>query len=301
MSTIKTVLVLIIIATLLMSGCDNSSDSESQPVLNPNLVYEGWWMAYDSLDHFGHDGEPYDAEHFVIYSDACIISEKIRVAGILENQLRDLMTLLHIDSYDEFGYTQPDRKLHIYLSKYLAFPWGGGFMDIHGFMLYAMNSPLQNWPEEAYSMILKHELMHVVGHLLCHGVLGDAWFIEGIAEHVSNLSGMRSPVTTCTQLQEWIDDYQNEPYEGNPVAIHTYDDVMIIDSDASGDYDPYFELAFRYLVDPRGLGRTWLEIKYIFLDQRDGLSFAQAFEKRAGISLAFYEEHFFDLMLSFFL
>jgi hypothetical protein len=282
-----------------MNGCGNSSNTEIRPVLNPDLVYEGWWMAYDILDHFGHDGEPYEGHNFVIYSDACVLSEKMRVAGILENHLRDLMILLRVDSYDEFGYTQPDRKLHIYLSKYLAFPWGGGFMDIHGFMLYAMISPLHRWPVETYSMILKHELMHVVGHLLCHAVLGDAWFIEGIAEHVSNLSGWRIPITTRIQLQEWIDDYQDEPYEGNPVAIHTYGDVMIIDAGATGDYDPYFELAFRYLVDPRGLGRTWLDIKHIFQDMRDGLSFALAFENQTEMALAFYEENFFNLMMNY--
>ncbi|MCK4944445.1 MAG: hypothetical protein KAS65_12755, partial [Candidatus Aminicenantes bacterium] len=200
MNTSKVILVLIILGALLLGGCGNSSDTETEPVLNPDLIYEGWWMAYDILDHFGHDGEPYESDNFVIYSDACVLSEKQRVANILEDHFRDLMALLHITSYDEFWYTQPDHKLHIYLSMYLAFPWGGGFMDTHGFMLYAMNSPLHNWPQESYSMILKHELMHVVGGLLCHGILGDAWFIEGIAENVSNLSGWRTPVTTRNQL-----------------------------------------------------------------------------------------------------
>jgi hypothetical protein len=299
MNTSKVILILIVLVVTGTWSCGPSSDNPIEPVLNPNLIYEGWWMAYDILDHFGHDGESYESDNFVIYSDACVLSEKQRVANILEGHLRDLMALLHITSHDEFWYTQPDKKLHIYLSMYLAFPWGGGFMDTHGFMLYAINSPLVNWPEEAYSMILKHELMHVVGGLLSHGILGDAWFIEGVAENVSNLSDMRTPVTTRNQLQEWIDEYQDEPYQGNPVAIHTYDDVMIIDPHASGDYDPYFELAFRYLIDPQGLARSWMDIKNIFLDMREGSNFAQAFESRIGMGLVFYEANFFNLMMAY--
>jgi hypothetical protein len=289
----------VLMAGFFMTGCNPSSDDPIEPYRNPNLVYEGWWMQYDNLTHFGHDGEPYESENFVMYSDSCSLEEKQREAAVLEVLFIELMDLLQVSSKDEFIYSTPDRKLHIYLSVHLRFPWGGGFMDTYGFMLYSRDSPRHNWPNEAYDMILKHELMHVVGGLLSNGIRGDAWFIEGIAENVSDLSGMWSRVTTRSEVEDWMAKYQGTTYNGNPIAIHTYDDIYESNPNATAEWDPYFELAVRYLLAPQGYGATWLDVKNIFLDMRQGLTFEQAFLNRLGMTLDYYESNFFALILDY--
>lgn len=299
LSIMGALLAAMLVGAIFMMGCNTSADDSNHPYRNPNLVYEGWWMQYDNLTHFGHDGEPYESENFVMYSDACPLEEKQRVAAVLEVLFQELMDLLQVQSKDEFIYSTPDRKLHIYLSKNLRFPWGGGFMDTYGFMLYSLDSPYHNWPQEAYDMILKHELMHVVGGILSNGIRGDAWFIEGIAENVSDLSGMWSRVTSRSQVEDWMTRHQGTTYNGNPIAIHTYDDIYASNPHATAEWDPYFELAVRYLLDPQGYGATWLDVKNIFLDMRQELTFGQAFFNRLGMSLDYYETNFFTLILDY--
>ena len=69
--------------------------------------------------------------------------------------------------------------------------------------------------------------------------------------------------------------------------------------DATALWDPSFELAARYLLDPEGHGRTWLDVKRVFLDLRTGHTFARAFANHMGMSLAHYEENFFTLMFAY--
>lgn len=298
MITKKVGLGFLTIGLILISGC-STSDSVTDPRLNPDLVYEGWWQQVDSLSHFGHDGEIYETENFIIYSDACDLAEKKRMADILEVLLQDHMERLSVKSKDKFIYTTSDRKFHCYFSKYLAFPWGAGFFSTHGFMLVSSDSPQVNWPQGSYRKVLKHELLHVIGALLANGIRGDAWFIEGIAEYVSEISGLKPLVQTSGELEAWMIQQQDDGYGGNPIAIHTYEDVRTSDPDAIGNYDPFFELAIRYLLDPRGHGRTWLDVKNVFFDLRDNLSFAQAFQNHFQMSLSYYETNFFDLLLAY--
>jgi hypothetical protein len=286
------------IGLILISGC-STSDSDTDPRLNPDLVYEGWWQQYDGLSHFGHDNDIHESENFVIYSDACDLAEKKRMADMLEDLLLEHMGRLTIKSKDEFIYTTPDQKLHCYFSKYLAFPWGAGFYSTSGFMLVSSDSPQVNWPDGSYPRVLMHELLHVIGALLAEGVKGDAWFIEGIAEYVSEISGLKPLIETASELEAWMSQQQDDGYGGNPIAIHTYEDVRISDPHATGNYDPFFELAIRYLLDPRGYGRTWLDVKKVFLDLRQNLSFARAFQNHFKMSLAYYEANFFNLLLAY--
>jgi len=292
-------IILAVLILVLVAGCSTSSDSSTGYRLNPDLIYEGWWLQYDSLFLFGHDGETYETENFVIYSDACEMAEKKRMADMLEVLLKEHMERLSIESKDEFIYTNPDRKLHCYFSKNLRFPWGAGFYDTHGFMLISSDSPLANWPDGAYRKVLMHELLHVICSMLAGGIKGDAWFIEGIAEYVSEISGLKPLVRTASELEAWMDKQQDDDYAGNPIAIHTYEDVRASDPRATGNYDPFFELAIRYLMDPAAQGRTWLDVKNVFLDLRQNISFAQAFENHFKMSLAYYEANFFALLLAY--
>ncbi len=90
------------------------------------------------------------------------------------------------------------------------------------------------------------------------------------------------------------------PYleNGNPIRVHRWDDILSAEQGAFGGDDSFamFELAVRYLIDEGGLGKTAEDAKRVFLDIRAGLSFADAFENRFGMSLAEYEASFDSLM-----
>jgi hypothetical protein len=291
---------LLLSAFLIACGGGDPSGTD-QPRRDPNLVYEGWWMDWDAGYQMGHDGQPYESDNFVVYSDGCPAEERQRVAAVLEAQFIELKDSLQVSSHDEFIYATPDRKLHIFLSRYQVFPYGGGVATQYGFMLYSRDSPRVGWAPEVYDLILIHEMMHVIQGLLCGAIFGDAWFVEGIAEYVSDLSGLRShqKVSDASMLQQWMSDHADVAGRGNPVAVHTWLDYRSTDPSATGDYGPYYELAVRYLLDPRGLGGTWADVKDLFLDMRQGTSFNQAFATRLALSLAEYEQSFFDLMLEY--
>jgi hypothetical protein len=53
------------------------------------------------------------------------------------------------------------------------------------------------------------------------------------------------------------------------------------------------------LLDSQDCGATWLDVKNIFLDMRQGLAFEQAFLNRLGMSLDYYENNFFTLILDY--
>jgi hypothetical protein len=48
--------------------------------------------------------------------------------------------------------------------------------------------------------------------------------------------------------------------------------------------------------DGEGHGRSWQDLKDLFVDVRNGIVFSAAFEDRLRISLSEYEDRFFDLM-----
>ena len=67
----------------------------------------------------------------------------------------------------------------------------------------------------------------------------------------------------------------------------------------NGDYYPMFELAVEYLLDEKGLGKTFLDVKNMYKDMLLTGSFAISFQKFMGISLKYYEDNFFDLIEEF--
>ncbi len=80
----------------------------------------------------------------------------------------------------------------------------------------------------------------------------------------------------------------------NPIKMHLYDypdvDGMIF------YYYPMFQLAVEYLVDVNGHGKSFNDIKNLFMDVRVGVPFQTAFKNRLGMSVSEYEVQFFDLM-----
>jgi hypothetical protein len=116
------------------------------------------------------------------------------------------------------------------------------------------------------------------------------WLTEGIAEMVSGgTAGDR--VTSRASLADLTATYGMR----SPIAMHKYR-YPSIEGIAFNYYYPMFQLAVTYLFDPDGHGQAPQAFRDLLLDVREGMLFAQAFEDRFGMSLAAYEERFFDLM-----
>ncbi len=268
-----------------------------------SLIFNGSWYGVYGMFHFGHDGYPYESEHFVVYSGFCPAEERQRVADVLEEQLIELKSELHITGDHEFAHLTQNRKIDVFLSKYQVEPnwWGSAYRK--GLIYRSRDSPYYRGNGVAYDYILKHELMHVVEFLLTErgrdwmASLTNTWFKEGIAEYVSDLSGSRPRIDDTDGLMQWMDGDGH----GNPIATRAWTDIPRARAETGnvGSYFPGFELAFRYLVDPDGHGRTMLDVKNVLLDIRQGRTFEMAFAARIGMSVDEYQASFTDLMTEY--
>lgn len=267
-----------------------------------SLIFEGWWVEI-GLYPFGHDGHPCVSENFVVYSGFSAFDERERAASVLEAHFAALMDTLSVESTDEYVYVTEDRKLHIFLSKYQhTLNWWGAHR--RGFVYASRDSPYNNLPPGAYDFTLLHELMHVVQFMLIgwwrDGMPGawDVWFVEGVAEYVSDAPDFEQHqpnVTTYSGLRDWVKSH------GNPVSFRDWTDYPpdLQESGFVAGYYPYFEVAFRYLVDADGYGKTMSDVKNLFLDQRNGMSFHEAFENRMGMTVDEYEASFMSRMAEY--
>ena len=81
----------------------------------------------------------------------------------------------------------------------------------------------------------------------------------------------------------------------NPIKMHRYD-YPDVEGIIYNYYYPMFQLAVEYLVDENGHGKTFEDLKDLFLDVSVGVPFKTAFKDAFGMSVLEYEAQFFDLM-----
>jgi hypothetical protein len=259
------------------------------------LVFDGWWMTeFGPAHHHGHDGHPYESENFLVFSDFVPQEERKLWSDTLEAHQAELMDSLSVASTAEFAYVTPDRRLHVMFSRHQRFPGGAGGAASHaGFMLYSSDyyddNPNSIW-RESYSLILKHEVMHCVEALLSNGMLGQPWWVEGIAEYVSDLSGLR--------LQYKVTRYSDLQESENPIAVRTWTRWAALGT-SKVLYDTYMEVAVRYLLDPAGGGRTWGDVRNMYWSIRQGTAFEEAFALHMGMTVGYFQAHFFELMRAY--
>lgn len=248
-----------------------------------------------------HDNRIYETAHFLVFSDASSDDIKIDFANKAERALFEVLSAFDIKNPAAIGIRDTKSKITIYTRKepgpsQLAFPYG--------FLLYGQDSEtFLNWPaamKPRFYKQIKHETVHVVQFLL--GVLPnpqhreqepDRWFNEGLAEYISG--GFFIPITTQTEFDAW----RKSPDHINPVSIHQWSDLPI-PSSRVGEYYPMFGLAVKYLLDKKGLGKSLADVKQMFNAMAtEQLDFATAFELHFGMSLAEYEQSFFDRLDNF--
>jgi hypothetical protein len=274
-------------------SCCSESPTESK-----TWVDSGSW--YETGNEWPHDGNPYESEHFIVYSDAASEESRQILAEIGEELFIDLKEQFNITDDAIFIYPDGRQKIHIYAYKDRYQEEWGGWGYYGGFIIWSLDHPRRggSGPAELnnYKSVVKHELMHIIESLIKGDNdpnLVDVWITEGIAEMVAGgTSG--GEITDLAKFNDLLSTYG--PL--NPIAMHQYrypDDINII----FYYYYPMFQLAITYLLDAEGHGKTMEDLKNLFFDARDGVDFEDSFENHFGISLIQYEEQFFNLMRNY--
>jgi hypothetical protein len=295
------VLCIVFAISLQLMGCGDASDSSNSTVPSGNSnngrVRGGSW--YVTGFQWPHDGEPFESDHFVIYSDGASEVAKQTLAQLAEETFTDIKNLFEL-SNDVFLYPPGQDKIDIYAYRdHFPQSWGG-WAYYGGLLIYSLDHPERqafgHTEPQIYNPTLMHEMMHVVESLLKgdnEPNLVDVWLTEGLAEAVSGGTAGGS-VTDLTTMNELVEAYGSL----NPIAMHRYEypDIELV---AYYYYYPMFQLAVEYLIDESGHGKTMNDFKNLFLDVRNGVAFPAAFENRFGMRLSEYENGFFDLMTDY--
>jgi hypothetical protein len=290
--TIKINSIIICAIWVYLIGCADISGSQNID----GKEFSGSW--YHTGFWWPHDGNPVESSNCIIFSDGASDEARRALARYAEEALNDLKQLFEIENHDIFLYPPGQEKIDIYAYK-LRFPkdWGGwGYYG--GFMIYSLDHPerqqIGHTEPEIYIPLLTHELTYVVQSLLIgddNPALVDVWLTVGLAEAVSGgTAGGR--ISDFEQMDELRQQYG---WSLNPIKMHRHD-YPVMEGIIYYYYYPMFQLAVEYLVDVNGYGKTFVDIKNLFLDVSVGVPFQTAFENRLGMKVEEYELQFFDLM-----
>jgi hypothetical protein len=306
----KILFILILLTLLLFFSCRTGDSSWETPdnICGQEPCYEGpfqppWISGHDYglefVDQYGvslsYDNRVLETENVLTFSDASLDWVKIEYARMTEVSFEEIKELFDIITSAELGITDLNSKLRIYSKRYGSHPQAA---LPSGFILYGLDSPQWgNQPDDDpefynwYQRMVKHETMHVVQFKLggLYQRVWD-WFTEGVAEHVSG--GAFTPISCWPEVVEWrqIENHVN------PVSVMS---LTQIPQNTWGEHYPLFGLAVCYLLDPGGHNRSIEDVKAMFADIGNGMGFVEAFELHMGISLDYYEEHFWVLMQAY--
>jgi hypothetical protein len=238
-----------------------------------------------------NDNRVLETEHHLIYSDASEDTAKIEMGRTAEDALTLIMGLFQVTP-EELGIVDLYSKIGVYAMRRIG---SGTRADRNGYINYAHDTHA--------GFVEPADIIHTAEHECTHTVqfrLGGAyaavwcWFTEGLAEATGEEG-------VFPRIRCWPEaaDFHDTAGTVNPVAVRVIEDMPGWDGDftqTASLYYPMFGLAVRYLVDPRGWGKSHIDVKHMFSDMAAGMDFPQAFQTRMGMSLTFYEDHFWALM-----
>lgn len=284
---------IILFALLLPTACGGSVQ---EPADEGGIIYEGSWRR--GWPNLGHDGNPYESNRFIVFSEAASLQARQQVAAVAEASLDAIMEKMDIDASDFTflpSYEKP--KIHILADYDQQAQSGLAYRD--GVIVRAPDSPRYRavgYTPESYRSLLQHEVFHVVEFLLIgdptYQQANDVWLREGFASYAADIHH----VQTVEELDAWRERMQNVPGGGNPIGIHVWSNFpqSVIASNSTIDYYRYFELAVRYLQDPIGLSRTVEDHKALFEDLGNGVPFGTAFQRHYGLQLNVFQAEYWD-------
>jgi hypothetical protein len=245
-------------------------------------------------DILTHDNRVLETDNFLIFSDASSDEAKIRMGKTAEAALELIKNLFKVSSED-LGIRDRVSKFRVYSARRADKGYPRAFNS--GFVMWAYDS-YTHTRQELIPDTTEHECTHVVQNKLggFYSLVWD-WFTEGLAEYISD-GGSYIVITCWPEVDEWRQD----PGHVNPITIQYLEQIpnyAVMDWQRREQYYPIFGLAVRYLVDPKGHGKTLIEVKNMFADIRNGVDFATSFEIHMGMSLEYYKENFYPFMEAF--
>jgi hypothetical protein len=279
----------------LVSGFGHTSDQPGQ------MVDSGSWY---SREQWPHDGNPHESQNYVVFSDAASQKARQSVAEIGEQLLTELAAEFGIEGDEMFRFPPGQDKIHIFAYKN-RYPQAWGARAYYGgLIIWSLDHKKRPTDLDNYSRTIKHELVHVVESLLkgrdvAHTPMEmrvHVWFSEGLAEAVTGgtSGGAIRDLGYMNHLTAKYGKLSPVSFEHDgQVGDWSKRETVL----AGYEYQyPMYQLAVEYLLDADGFGKSPQDVVGIFTDMADGSDFPTAFESRLGISLADYEEQFFDLM-----
>jgi hypothetical protein len=261
-----------------------------------------------------HDGAPVESDHFVVHSGYSSQTARTRLSGFLETQYRMLLERLGADPADaDFP---PGGRLHVFSDKLQADAAFGatsttnGWAFPDGLLVMAEDAPRfqrQGYTTARWEGLVTHELMHDVEFLL-NGrhvpvTASDVWFREGIATYMAGLASGGIPLSSLgtSALNSWRQQMASVPGGGNPVGVHLWADfpATVLAQGSTGSYYAWFAMTVMYLAHDDGLGLGDAGLRGFYEDQRRGVSFAESFRSRTGLSLEQFEQEWWTRMQGF--
>jgi hypothetical protein len=281
----------IVVGALLLApvlGACGSSSSGFESVSPEDMVDSGSWYAREA---WPHDGNPFESEHFVVYSDAAGPETREETAEIAEELWSELLVRFEVDESDlVFPEDRDHIDIYVYKNRH---PDRWGMRAYYaGLIAWSLDHDSRPTDTEDYAPVVEHELVHVLETLLkgrdsTIEPMVDTWFSEGLAEAVAGgTSG--GPVRGRDQLADLLAAHDGQ----NPIALKR---DSWYEADDEFHY-PMFQLAVEYLLDPEGGNRSPVDARDVFLDMADGATFEEAFAVHMGLPLDTYESEFFALI-----
>jgi hypothetical protein len=286
------ILLLLLVIWIASAGCKRNPTSPQIPDTE-----DGLWTIYTPYN-WSHDGQPYSSTYCIVYSDEASYEMKQQLAEISDSRFSQIMQLFNFHDVSAFRYPPGGSKIEVYINRNhpenIAWAYWGGFI------ITIRSSELIGYWYNYVVYTTRHELTHIFEFLIeGREVLGtDVWFKEGIAVHVGCLENTGwQTIENLSELESWISQNQNVPGQGNPIGIHQNEDFP--PGADRHQYYRFFELAMRYLLDRRGMGRSLSDVLNLFYDMREGISFPVSFRNNFGISLVDFENEFYDRMRAY--
>ncbi|MEP2511949.1 MAG: hypothetical protein ABJH72_21440 [Reichenbachiella sp.] len=294
-SQIRTILApTFILSLLFLVSCESDESEES-------LVYVGPWIP--GWPQLGHDGEPYESDRFIVYSNFSSFETKVETSEYAESIIDEVLEVFEV-TWDDYRFvaSQSNKKIVIF-SDHDQRLESGGLAYRDGIIIRALHSPLyeQNYTLHRWKRTLKHELTHVNEFLLIgdnnYRLANTVWFREGIANYISE----NQSVSELSHLEVWQEKMKDVSGGGNPIGIKVWGDFpqSQINANAESEYYAFFELGIRYLLDSKGNGSTISDVKSFYEELGNGISVAIAFENNFGLSLNTFEAQYWDLMTDY--
>jgi len=278
-----------ILILIILEGCDKNPTAPAE-VQNK----DGSWTIYTPYD-WTHDGHPRQSTYCTVYSDAASEEMKQHLAEIADDNFLRILQLFNFQNISDFKYPPGYSKIEIYLN--INQPENINWAYWGGFIITIRSSEISGQWVDYTVYTAGHELTHVFEFLIEGKEIldTDVWFREGLAVHVGCMeSSIFKTIDSLSELEAWISENQNIAGNGNPVKIHQHSDFP--EGTEIHNYYRIFELAFRYIVDPNGLGKSYDDVLNLFYDVRNDIPFSTAFSDNFGLSLVEYEDNFYELM-----